>query len=153
MRAAVTPAHLLLLDHAFADDLVDRGFHERGGDDLAGAVALPVVGYGRGVRGEVPAELAYRLGEFVVPVLVLLAAGVLVFEVGGDVVDGLQRARWVSRPGRPWPRRPPARRAARPTGIKTPARSWCGPCPACSAWPVPAGGAAGTGQAEHAEQG
>ena len=64
MRAAVTPAHLLLLDHAFADDLVDRGFHERGGDDLAGAVALPVVGYGRGVRGEVPAELAYRLGEF-----------------------------------------------------------------------------------------
>ena len=70
MRAWGAPAHLLLFDHAFADDLVDRGFHERGGDDLAGAVALPVVGYGRGVRGEVPGELADRLGEFVVPVLV-----------------------------------------------------------------------------------
>ena len=102
MRAAVTPAHLLLLDHAFADHLVDRGFHERGGDDLAGAVALPVVGYGRGVGGEVPAELAYRLGEFVVPVLVLLAAGVLVFEVGGDVVDGLQRAKDVAVPQKPF---------------------------------------------------
>src|SRR5664279_2979915 len=101
MRAAVTPAHLLLLDHAFADHLVDRGFHERGGDDLAGAVALPVVGYGRGVRGEVPAELAYRLGEFVLPGLVLLAAGVLVFEVGGDVVDGLQRAKDVAVPQKP----------------------------------------------------
>ena len=82
MRASGAPAHLLLFDHAFADDLVDGGFHERGGDDLAGAVALPVVGYGRGVRVEVPAELAYRLGEFVVPVVVVLAAGVLVFEVG-----------------------------------------------------------------------
>src|SRR5664279_670175 len=80
---------------------LDRGFHERGGDDLVGAVALPVVGYGRGVRGEVPAELAYRLGEFVLPVLVLLATGVLVFEVGGDVV-GLQRAEDVAVPQKPF---------------------------------------------------
>ena len=85
-----------------ADDLVDRGFHERGGDDLVGAVALPVVGDGRGVRGEVPAEFADRLGEFVVPVLVVLAAGVLVFEVGGDVVDGLQRAEDVAVPQKPF---------------------------------------------------
>ena len=94
----------LFLDHACADDLVDRGFHERGGDDLAGAVALPVVGDGRGVRGEVPAELADHLGEFVVPVLVVLAAGVLVFEVGGDVVDGLQRAEDVAVPQKPFQR-------------------------------------------------
>src|SRR5664279_968492 len=39
MRASGAPAHLLLLDHAFADHLVDRGFHERGGDDLAGGSA------------------------------------------------------------------------------------------------------------------
>src|SRR5215470_11171379 len=29
------PAHLLLFDHALADDLVDRGLGERGGDGLA----------------------------------------------------------------------------------------------------------------------
>ena len=30
-------------------------------------------------------------------------------------------------------RRLPARPARRPTGIRTPARSWCGPCSACYA--------------------
>jgi hypothetical protein len=39
MRAVRAPSHLLVRDHELADDLVDRGFHERGGDDLAGAVA------------------------------------------------------------------------------------------------------------------
>ena len=63
---------------------------------------MAVVGDGRGVRGEVPAELADHLGEFVLPVLVLLAAGVLVFEVGGDVVDGLQRAEDVAVPQKPF---------------------------------------------------
>ena len=53
----------MLLDHALADHLVDRGFHERGGDGLAGAVALPEVGYGGGVRDEVSAELTYRLAN------------------------------------------------------------------------------------------
>jgi hypothetical protein len=34
---AGAPAHLLLFDHAFADDLVDGGLDERGGDGLTGA--------------------------------------------------------------------------------------------------------------------
>src|SRR5664279_2701728 len=62
VRAAGAPSHLLLLDHAFADDLVDRGFDERGGDGLAGTSAFPIVGDSGGVRGEVAAEFAYRLG-------------------------------------------------------------------------------------------
>src|SRR5450756_2827823 len=35
VRAARGPAHLLLLDHALADQLVDRGLDERGRDGLA----------------------------------------------------------------------------------------------------------------------
>ena len=81
MRAAGAPAHLLFLDHAFADDLVDRGFDERGGDGLAGESAFPVVGDGRGVGGEVAAELADRLGQFA-----RLDADV--GDVGDEVVDG-----------------------------------------------------------------
>src|SRR5450759_3327654 len=42
VRAARGPAHLLLLDHALADQLVDRGLDERGRDGLAGPVALAV---------------------------------------------------------------------------------------------------------------
>ena len=84
MRATGAPPHLLLFDHAFADDLVDRGFHERGGDGLTGESAFPVVGDGGGVGGEVAAELADRLGE-----LARLDDGVGVGEVGGEVVDGL----------------------------------------------------------------
>ena len=49
--AAGCPAHLLFLDHALADDLVDHGLGERGGDGLASTLAFPVVGvrpeYGR----------------------------------------------------------------------------------------------------------
>jgi hypothetical protein len=44
VRAARGPAHLLLLDHALADQLVDRGLDERGRDGPAGLVALAVVG-------------------------------------------------------------------------------------------------------------
>jgi hypothetical protein len=36
--AAWCPAHLLLLDHAFGDDLVDRGLGECSGDGLTRAV-------------------------------------------------------------------------------------------------------------------
>ena len=42
--AAGCPAHLLFFDHALADDLVDRGLGERGGDRLASTLAFPVVG-------------------------------------------------------------------------------------------------------------
>jgi hypothetical protein len=61
VRAAGAPPHLLPFDHARADDLVDRGFDERGRDGLPGAPALPVVQDGRGVSGEVAVELADRL--------------------------------------------------------------------------------------------
>ena len=86
MRAAGAPSHLLLFDHTFADDLVDRGFDERGGDGLPDESAFPVAGDGAGVGGEVAAELADRLGE-----LARLDADVgdVGGEVGGAVVDGL----------------------------------------------------------------
>ena len=61
--AAGCPAHLLFLYHALADDLVDRGFGERGGDGLASAVAFPVVGDPAGVGGDVAVELADRLEQ------------------------------------------------------------------------------------------
>jgi hypothetical protein len=38
------PTHLLLVDHAFADHLVDGRLDERGGDGLAGPMTLAVVG-------------------------------------------------------------------------------------------------------------
>jgi len=47
-----SPAHLLLLHHAFADDLVDGGLDEGAGDGLPGAVAIPVVGDPVGVGPE-----------------------------------------------------------------------------------------------------
>src|SRR5664280_1804217 len=53
VRAARGPAHLLLLDHALADQLVDRGLDERGRDGLAGPVALAVVGDPLGVGADV----------------------------------------------------------------------------------------------------
>ncbi len=43
MCSAWCPPHLLFLDHTFGHDLVDRGFHEAGGDQFVGAVALTVV--------------------------------------------------------------------------------------------------------------
>jgi hypothetical protein len=45
-------------------------------------------------------------------------------------------------PRPPWPRQRPARAAGQRTGIRTPATSWCGPCSAPCACPIPAGGAA-----------
>ncbi|MGH3233586.1 MAG: hypothetical protein ACRDOH_10100 [Streptosporangiaceae bacterium] len=47
--AAGCPAHLLFLDQALADDLVDRGFGERDGDGLASTPAFPVAGDPPGV--------------------------------------------------------------------------------------------------------
>ncbi len=41
VRAARGASHLLFLDHAFADDLVDGRLGELGGDGLASAVTLP----------------------------------------------------------------------------------------------------------------
>ena len=52
------PAHLLLLRHLFADDLVDGGLHERTRNALAALVALTVVRDTCTVGSDVAAELA-----------------------------------------------------------------------------------------------
>ena len=57
VRSAGCPAHLLFLDHPFADDLVHGGVDERVGDRLAAAVALAVVGDPGGVGVDVVLEL------------------------------------------------------------------------------------------------
>src|SRR5664279_2609143 len=101
MRASGAPAHLLLLDHAFADHLVDRGFHERGGDDLAGGSAPRSWAWPRRSRRGTR-RTRVPPWRVCLAVLVVLAAGVLVFEVGGDVVDGLQRAKDVAVPQKPF---------------------------------------------------
>ena len=50
-----------------------------------------------------PPDSRTALASFVLPVLALLAAaGVLVFEVGGDVVDGLQGTKDVAVPQKPF---------------------------------------------------
>jgi hypothetical protein len=48
-----------VFDHALADDLVDCGLGERGGDGLASTLAFPVVGDAVGVGADVAAELAH----------------------------------------------------------------------------------------------
>ncbi len=82
--AAGCPAHLLLFDHALADDLVDRGFGERGGDSLASTLAFPVVGDPLGVGADVAVELADRFEQ-----PGLLWAGLGDVEIEEDVIDGL----------------------------------------------------------------
>lgn len=49
-----------VFDHALADDLVDCGLDERGGEGLTTTAAFPVVGDPGGVRAHVAAELAHR---------------------------------------------------------------------------------------------
>src|SRR5450759_4058353 len=61
VRASWRPAHLLLLHHPLADDLVDGGLGEGTGDDLASPVTLAVVGDAGGVGPQVAAELAAAL--------------------------------------------------------------------------------------------
>src|ERR1700694_3363663 len=43
MRAARRPSHLLLLDRALGDELIDRGFDEAGRDPFLAPIALAVV--------------------------------------------------------------------------------------------------------------
>ena len=83
-------------DHALADDLVDRGLGERGGDGLAGTLAFPVVGDPPGVDADVAVELADRLEQ-----PGLLRAGLGDVEIDEDVVDGLQGAEDVAVPAEP----------------------------------------------------
>jgi hypothetical protein len=94
--AAGCPAHLLFFDHALADDLVDRGFGERGGDGLASTLAFPVVGDPPGVGADVAVELADRLEQ---PGLLRAELGDV--EIEEDVIDGLQGAEDVAVPAEP----------------------------------------------------
>ena len=119
VHTAGAPSHLLLLHHASADDQVVRGFHERGGDGLTGALALSVVGdAGRGVGGEIARRTrGPRLGEVVCPARRgrrrRSGRGEV---VGGEVVDGSQAAKNVAgpqfAPQPSEPRRDPSRRRA-----------------------------------------
>jgi hypothetical protein len=55
MRPALTPPHLLLLDHPLADNLIDRRFGEGRGNQLA--VAVPVESISnRRLRGGEPGQ-------------------------------------------------------------------------------------------------
>ena len=96
MGAGRGPAHLLLLDHALADHLVDRGLGERGGDGLAGAAAFAVVGDAAGVGAQIGVELAYRLEQ-----LDLCGTGLFDVEVDLEVLDGVQGAEDVAVPAEP----------------------------------------------------
>jgi hypothetical protein len=58
MRAFRRPLHLLLLHHALADHLVDRGLHEARADPFAIAIALAVVDDEARVVRDVGGELA-----------------------------------------------------------------------------------------------
>jgi hypothetical protein len=94
--AAGCPAHLLFFDHALADDLVDRGFGERGGEGFASTLAFAVVGDPLGVGADVAVELADRLEQ-----PGLLRAGLGDVEIDEDVVDGLQGAEDIAVPAEP----------------------------------------------------
>src|SRR5438067_1354738 len=61
MSALGRPAHLLLLDHALADDLVDGGLDERTGDRLATSVAFAIIWDPRAVGPNVARELGDHL--------------------------------------------------------------------------------------------
>jgi hypothetical protein len=93
------PAHLLFLDHAFADDLVHGGLDEGAGDGLPGAVVFPVVGDPVGVGPDVGGELTHRLGQSGLFEGGLLAAFV---ELALQFLDGLQGAEDVAVPEEPF---------------------------------------------------
>ena len=93
VSAAGTPAHLLILHHPFAHDLVDGRLHERAGDGLACSVSLPVVGDGRGIGPDVGVELGDRLEQ-----LALFGARVLDVEVNHQILDDLQGSKDVAVP-------------------------------------------------------
>ncbi|MEU4235062.1 hypothetical protein AB0F17_63250 [Nonomuraea sp. NPDC026600] len=94
--AAWRPAHLLFLDHAAADDVVDGGFGGGAGDGFAAAVAFAVVGDLLAVACDVAAELDDPREERALPVVGLVGAEEfeVVDEVGQQVegAEGCCRA-------------------------------------------------------------
>lgn len=58
MGAALGPVHLLLLDHAFAHQVIDGRFHKRRGDRFLIAIAVPIVRDERLIGRNIPSEFA-----------------------------------------------------------------------------------------------
>ena len=79
------PAHLLLLDHALADDLVDRRLDEGTRNRLAVPIALTVVGDPGVVGSELAAEFPHGLQQ-----LALVGAGTLTVQIRLEAVYGLE---------------------------------------------------------------
>ena len=69
MRATLRPLHLLALGHPLVDDDVDRGLSEGCGDPLAVPPALPIVGDGVEIVGDVDRELRRQPDELFQPVV------------------------------------------------------------------------------------
>ena len=87
------PAHLLLLDHPLADDLIDGGLDECTGNGFTRSIAFAVVRDPRPVGPDVAAKLIDGLAQ-----LVLCRARVLVVDVELKVVDRLQREEDIAVP-------------------------------------------------------
>ena len=97
MSASGCPAHLLLLDHALADDLVDSGLDEGTGDGLPTPIPLAVVGDPHRVGPKVTSELSSRLAR-----LGLLGTDVHAIDVELEVSDRLLREEYVTVPQIPF---------------------------------------------------
>jgi len=83
----------LLLDHAFAHDLVDGRLDERAGDGFTGSIPFAIVWNPRAIGPNVTAELSDRLAQ-----LALFGADVHAIHVELDESDRLQRKEYVTVP-------------------------------------------------------
>src|SRR5437660_8630994 len=97
MSALGCPAHLLLLDHACADHLVDGGLDERAGDRFARSIPLAIIWDPRAVGSNVATELGDQLEQL----LLLMARMLGGVEVELEVFDRLQRTEDVAVPQQP----------------------------------------------------
>src|SRR5207244_3048520 len=96
VRALRCPAHLLLLDHALADDLVDHRLDEGARNHLAVPIPLTIVRDPGAVGSEVAAELSHRLQH-----LALVTTGTLVIQIKFEAVYGLEGFKQVAVPQEP----------------------------------------------------
>lgn len=71
MGAHLGPTHLLFLDHAAGQDLIDSRFRETGRDALAVAPLVAIVGDEVGVPTDIAAEFAKCLLELCCDVLIV----------------------------------------------------------------------------------
>ena len=84
MRSVRGPPHLLLLDKALADHLVDGRFDEPAGDGLAVPAAIPIIGDGV----EIGRHIVHELLEFVLHSCCALGLGA---DSPGQFFDCVQR--------------------------------------------------------------